>query len=312
MEQQETTHEPIRRLRADLRKAAASAMSIQEARYLVDLYYQMQDFRVASAAEVRAMSKSGEPVTVVDWVLETTEAIEAEIKKALEVYTDAHAMGRWSKGVIGIGPVIAAGLLAHIDVTKTKTVGGLWRFAGLDPTSRWNKKEKRPWNAKLKVLCWKCGESFVKQSGRPESLYGRLWVERKELETRRNLAGELAEQARTALERKRIGKDTEAYLWYSGCLTRDAAEKILSAPAEKRGAMVKQLAGEPDSGTRMLPPAHTHARAKRWAVKVFLCHYWEESYRQTYGKEPPEIYSITMLGHAHKIEPENSIKAKQN
>lgn len=310
MDQQEAIREPIRRLRADLRKAAATAMSVEEARYLVDLYYQIQDFRMASGAEIRAMSKSGEPVTLIDWVSGSMEAIEAEIKRALDIYTDAHALGQWAKSIVGIGPVIAAGLLAHVDVAKTKTVGGLWRFAGLDPTSQWGKGEKRPWNAKLKVLTWKLGESFVKQSGRPESLYGHLWAERKKLETGKNLAGEFAEQAKAALERKRIGKDTEAYLWYSGCLTREAAEKILAAPAEKRGAMVKDLAGEPDTGTRMLPPGHVHARAKRWAVKVFLCHYWEEAYRQKYGKEPPEIYSIVMLGHAHKIGPENSIKAE--
>lgn len=53
----------------------------------------------------------------------------------------------------GIGPVISAGLLAHIDIHRAVTVGHIWRFAGLDPSVKWLKKTKRPWNAGLKVLC---------------------------------------------------------------------------------------------------------------------------------------------------------------
>ena len=37
----------------------------------------------------------------------------------------------------GIGPVIAAGLLANIDIKQAPTVGHIWRFAGLDPTNKW-------------------------------------------------------------------------------------------------------------------------------------------------------------------------------
>ena len=91
--------------------------------------------------------------------------------------------------------MIAAGLEAHIDITRAPTVGHIWRYAGLDPTCEWRKGEKRPWNASLKTLCWKIGESFVKVSGKEKSLYGRLWKERKELEEKRNAAGEFADQA---------------------------------------------------------------------------------------------------------------------
>ena len=37
----------------------------------------------------------------------------------------------------GIGEVISAGLLAHLDVTKARHASGYWRFAGLDPTNDW-------------------------------------------------------------------------------------------------------------------------------------------------------------------------------
>jgi hypothetical protein len=191
-------------------------------------------------------------------------------------------------------------LSAHIDITKAPTVGHIWRFAGLDPTSRWEKGEKRPWNASLKVLCWKIGESFVKVSNHEKDFYGHLWRERKELETGKNENGDYVGQAREKLERFNIGKGTEAWLWYAGCLSREAAVEIRTSPAEKRMGLTKKLAGEPESGIRMLPPAHVHARSKRWVVKLFLAHWHHVAYELHYGTEPPKPYAITQLHHAHE------------
>lgn len=260
-------------VRADIRKAA-SELSETEARYLVDLYYQIQEFRKATANQVASMGKSGEPVAILQWAFDSMEKIEKQIRKTLDDYTDTQHMGRWAKDIVGIGPVIAAGLLAHIDMSRTKTVGSVWRFAGYDPSVTWEKKQRRPWNAQLKTLCWKIGESFVKQSGNPHCQYAKLYAKRKEIETAANEKMAYADQAKARLERYNIGKKTEAYKWLS---------------------------------QGKLPPGQIHARAKRWAVKVFLCHWWEEAYRSKYGKEPPGIYSIAMLGHVHKIEPDEKI-----
>lgn len=272
MEALQEIDRPLRILKADLKRAAAT-MTAHEARYLVDLYYQIQEFRKSANNQISAMEKDHEPMAIIDWVFGTTERIELEIKKALDIYTDKEptGMGAWAKGVIGIGPIISAGLLAHIDISKVQTVGGIWRFAGMDPTIQWEKHQKRPWNARLKTLCWKIGESFVKVSGNPNSLYGKLYTERKAKEIEANDRGDYADQAKRVLEVKKIGKQTEAYKYY--------------------------LQG-------MLPPAHIHARAKRWTVKIFLYHWFEQAYRQHHKKEPPEPYVIAILGHAHKIEAE--------
>jgi hypothetical protein len=251
-------------------KAAAQKLSSAEARFAVDLYYQVQEFRKATANQIRSLGQD-EPGELIGAIFGSMEKIEGRIKKGLDYYTDTQPLGVWCKDVVGIGPVIAAGLLAHIDLTKCKTVGGIWRFAGLDPTSKWSKGEKRPWNASLKRLCWIIGESFVKVSGNPKSVYGKLYVERKAYEQQRNDKGELADQAKTKLETVKIGKDTEAYKHYS---------------------------------VGRLPPAHIHERSKRWVVKLFLAHYHEAGCRLVLGKEPPEPYSLVMLGHVHKIEPE--------
>jgi hypothetical protein len=54
-----------------------------------------------------------------------------------------------------------------------------------------------------------------------------------------------------------------------------------------------------------LPPAHIHARAKRYAVKLFLAHYQQVAYELHFGKKPPNPYPIEILGHAHMIDPPN-------
>ena len=259
--------EPIQRLSKDL-AAAAKTLSNDEARFLVDAYYQMQNNRIRADAQVRSLRDSEEPHDVLRWLGAQSDSLENQIKRALGRYADGQPLGEWAQSIVGIGPVITAGLLAHIDISKAPTVGHIWRFAGLDPTQRWEKGQKRPWNASLKTLCWKIGESFVKVSGRDDAFYGQIYAERKALELSRNESLAFADQAKQALERKKFGKDTEARKHY-------------------------------ESGH--LPPAHIHARAKRYAVKLFLAHYHERGFKLLHGIDPPLPYPIAHLGHVHII-----------
>jgi hypothetical protein len=262
---------PIEKLRKDLRVAAAR-LSDKEARYLVDYYYLQQENRKRTGNQIRALGESSEPSDLIGWLDTQTTSLEHQIRNALGLYSQGHPVGRWAESITGIGPVISAGLLAHIDIKQAPTVGHIWRFAGLDPTQSWDKGEKRPWNAKLKVLCWKAGESFVKVSNKPEDVYGKVYAARKELETERNDAGAFAEQAAAKLEKHRIGKDTEAYKAYS---------------------------------TGKLPPAHIHARAKRYAVKLFLSSLHEVAYYVEYGKLPPRPYILSEPKHTHWFQAPN-------
>ncbi len=261
----------VQRLRRDLVKAA-STLSIDEARYLVDAYYAIQEYRKAAANQVRALAESKEPHDVLRWLFEQNDTVEKQIRRVLDSWTDVSPAACWAKSICGIGPVISAGLAAHIDISRCPTVGRIWRFAGLDPTVEWRKGEKRPWNASLRCLCWKIGESFVKVSGRPDDFYGKLYLQRKRVEQERNEAGEFAGQATRKLERFKIDKSTDAYAAYA--------------------------AGK-------LPPAHIHARAKRWTVKLFLAHYHQVAWTLATGSPPPKPYAISILGHADMILPPN-------
>ena len=261
------TESSVVKLSKDLRQAAAT-ISSTEARFLVDAYYQMQDRRIRSNNQLRQMPD--EPHEVLGWLAAQSTILENNVKGALDVYSKYHPIGERIRTVVGVGPVIAAGLLAHIDIHKAKTAGALWKYAGLAPSAQWKKGQKRPWNAALKVLCWKLGESFVKVSGNKNDVYGKIYKQRKELEAQRNESGEFAEQAKAKLEKFNIGKTTDAYKAYS---------------------------------IGKLPPAHIHSRATRFAVKLFLSHLQEVWWKHEFHTDPPAPYAMVHQGHAHKIEP---------
>ena len=269
MRQEATVMDPVDVLVRDLRKSAID-LGKDEARFLVDSYYQMQDDRKRSDNQLRSIYDTEEPHQILGWLATQNRRMENQIKAALDIYSDNHPAGQWARSQMGIGPVITAGLLAHIDIRKAPTVGHIWNFAGLNPGVTWEKGKRRPWNAELKTLCWKIGESFVKVSGKEDAYYGQVYKSRKESESFRNEKGEFKEQAAQILIDRNIGKDTDAYKAY--------------------------IKGK-------LPPAHIHARAKRLAVKLFLSHFHHVWYELEYGQSPPQPYAIAILGHAHYLKP---------
>jgi hypothetical protein len=260
----------VRRLSRELRTAAAG-LGDEAARYLVDTYYDMQHDRIRAAAQIRQAAAGEPPNPVLGWLAGSFETLEEGIRSALDQYTRAHRMGSWMRGVYGIGPVLSAGLLAHIDIARAPTVGHIWQYAGLaaDGQKPWTKGEKRPFNLRLKTLCWKVGQSFMKFSNRPECYYGGLYREQKAKYVAINTAGGYRERA-LGLALK-VGKATEAYKHYS--------------------------AG-------VLSPGHIDAMARRWAVKLFLAHLHGEWHERQFGKPAPLPYPIAILGHAHQRPPQ--------
>ena len=262
---------PVRKLDRDMGEAA-NTLTATEARYLVDSYYGMQEGRIRANNQIRALTASGEPHESIAWLSTKSRVLEESVKRALDAYSASHPVGSRMRTVVGVGPVISAGLLAHIDITRAPTAGAIWRYAGLDPTSEWKKGQKRPHNASLKTLCWKLGESFVKVCNHKDAVYGKLYQERKEVELAKNEAGAFADQAAAKLEKFNIGKTTDAYKAYS---------------------------------VGKLPPAHIHARAKRVAVKMFLSHLHQVWHEVEFGKTAPVPYVFEFADkeHVHKIEP---------
>ena len=324
------------RLADDMRQASR-LIGWREGRFLVDLYYQVQDLRTISNNRVKAAEEAGEPADVLRWVAKNARAFEDDIKAALGLFAGEYRLGRWLQSICGIGPVLSAGFLTTLDVRNAPTVGHWWRHAGYDPSLVWPSQEKarklvlevlggkkkvteqtvatcadrlnrrahqlrkaheflnrnkkecprwtpdnlakaisvRPFNARLKVLCFKAGDCFVKFQNHPEDNYGKFYVARKAYETRKNEAGDYAGQAeRRAGE---VGKKTVSYKHYSKGL---------------------------------LSPGHIHSRCRRYAVKMFMAHYHHVAHLDYHGTPPPKPYALEHLGHAHLIPPPLELPAE--
>lgn len=359
----------IEKLSKDLRTASRT-LGKKEAQYLVDTYYQVQKERIAAEGRVRAASTDALPHDMMNYITEQMRVLERQIAISLDVFSANHPIGPWLRGVVGIGPIIAAGFLAYIDIHKAPTASHIYSYAGLDPQKEWRSRayidnllreirdtmdewpaflelcsrmgrkplvilhqaelipeiptaedafsicnvllgtrmkgraefsadavlkellgsrvaegyenlvpqthlkwssitkalSRRPFSRELKVLCWKAGESFIKQSGNPNCTYGHIYQERKRLEIERNARGEFAAEAAKALKRFNYGKETISYKRY--------------------------IEGK-------LPDGHIHARARRFAVKMFLSDLHAEMCRGILGTEPPKPYAIAHLNHAH-------------
>jgi len=334
-------------------------MSRGETRFIVSSYYGIQKARLQVNNRYKALTKSGESTSMLSFILAGMKATENNMQKMLASFSVENGIGRWSESIPGIGPVISAGLISEIDITRAPTVGHIWRFAGMDPTSEWLGKEKatevvnavvkqratktevtdeqlaqianttnrradnlkrqvlalaaeikrklaekaaagetlteedqesdtnpvvtkgnlikvlskRPYNAALKQLVWKARDQFVKRAGKDTKakgpdIYGKMYADRKLLEIQRNEAGLFADIAYENMAK--VGKSTDAYKY---------------------------------NAKGMLPPGHIHARATRYAGKIFLAHWHHVAYELHYGTPPPKPYIIEIGGHTHYIKP---------
>ena len=138
-------------------------------------------------------------------------------------------------------------------------------------------------------------------SNNDKDIYGHFYKERKEFEDERNDAVmEVTPRAVPLIEAiddrgvaltSIDGETFTCYLihgkWYYGG----------NAMAAYDGAGTKKIGKDTDAiksyRVGKLPPAHIHARAKRYAVKLFLAHFHETGYRLHYGTEPPAPYPIS-------------------
>jgi hypothetical protein len=143
---------PAHKLTRDMMKALrqrGGGVTDSEVRFLVDLYYNMQGQRIAVGNQSKGLDrdakKSGneaEPHEAIDWVASQFGTLEQQVAKLLAIYVETHPMGWFFEQTVGIGPILAAGLLAHIDINKAPTAGHIWRFAGLDPNVQWCSRDQ--------------------------------------------------------------------------------------------------------------------------------------------------------------------------
>ena len=256
----------FRKMTSDVRSMSTN-LDQRSIREIVAAYYRIQEDRIALAAQARELRKAESPYELCEFLSDNLGYMETSLKTPLKLFAETYAVGRWALSQYGIGPVIAAGLIAHIDISKAPTAGSVWRYAGLDPTSKWEKGQKRPFNAELKTLSWKVGQSFMKFSGRDQCFYGKLYQQDKERRTKLNEEGAYAERAKEILTSKNWSDNDSKKVLQSG----------------------------------KLPKGQIDAQARRFAVKIFLSHFHAVWYEDHYKKPAPRPYTIAHMDHVHEI-----------
>jgi hypothetical protein len=243
----------------------AATLSNPEVRFLVSNYYDAQDARKRADMQLRHLGDTEvqELPGVLQYAAEVNAALEADVRKALKKFAEASAVGRWMMEQYGVAEVLTAGFLAHLDIEHAPTVGHFWSFAGLNPAMKWEKGEKRPYNAAVKQLCYHLGECFKRSSNSPQSIYGAIYRARKALLVERNENGFNAERAKTF--------------------------RTTSAEVRKKLAEGK------------LPDGNLDRQACNYAAKIFLSHLHAVMYWDHHKKPPPKPFAIQHQGHAHEI-----------
>lgn len=319
-------------------KAEAAAMGRVEARYLVDSYYQVQEYRKAAANQVRAGQQAVDepPMAVIGWLAGHVAGLESRIAALLKAWAQGQPVGAWAMSITGVGPIISAGLLAHIDIRKAPTAGHIWRFAGYDPSVEWLGKDG---GAELvhRVLGRKTGALepgdldlvAVATNRRAENIAALLQLPGKDGKAPPQTVAQLC----AVMARKPWNGDLKTLCWKIGdCFVKvsgheddvyghayqerkaweaqrniDGMYRDQAARKLERCKIGKDTDAYAAYSQGMLPPAHLNERAKRWAVKLFLSHWHHVAYEVEHGQPPdrPFILSREEGGHTHYLRPPN-------
>lgn len=149
-------------------------------RVLVDLRDALQRERIAFGNRVDALERAadtgnGESHATMnryhERFLELEKQAAADIADAVKEYPIYDSLRK----VKGVGPMLAAQLIAAIDIRRAETVSGLWKFAGYavveDRADRPVKGQKLAYNAHLKKVCYLLGTSFLKSNSPYRAVY---------------------------------------------------------------------------------------------------------------------------------------------
>lgn len=343
-----------------IKKIKEVGVSKKETKVLVDYYYQLQEKRLICEGQLRsAIQESDNTVghELLSWSYNQMRTMEKGYQDILDAVSKSSRVGRWLREIKGIGPTLAAALVAYFDIDKASSAGAFWSYAGLNnnlapkmsrdkakqivescisarggvldevtvakigqATGRkasmllsksTNGKGKivkddlikavsyMPYNKDLKVICWKCGQQFVKVANR-DSLYGRIYAERRIYETERNEMGLYANQAKMIL-----GQDYDYNPTDFAIVDEEDSEFYKNANDILRGKNYGKSTDAYEALTNgRLPKAQIQARAERYAVKLFISHLYEMMYEDKYGKKAPNPYVIEHMGHKDYIGPE--------
>lgn len=144
---------------------------MSDLKLLTRLFYEAQDQRKAAANRVGAYEGLGIETPYAHAALQDAEEYEKHLAKHIRALLKVNPFyNAWLKHVKGIGPLLAASLLAELgSPQRFNTVSALWSYAGLKVKNgeamRRAKGEKANWNPMVKMTAWKIGSQFIKTNG---------------------------------------------------------------------------------------------------------------------------------------------------
>lgn len=327
-------------LTKDLKKEIANVnnASMQEIRYLVDNYYQVQNKRIALQGQIRALRQEADVtgsnafVDILEWQLKCQKIQEDGIKKALECICKTSEVGRWLMSIKAIGPVTAAGLLAYFNVEGINYATHFMSYAGLNDNNRpWlgaekSKKIVEEVLGKSKTIT---NDHLTKISARTQWKYEYLDKVCSKYDDKGNLKSRSKTDLIKACSKIPYNKNLKVLMFKIGeSFVKNAnrgslygqlyqQRKALEIKLNDEGhykdqakAILesKNLGKETDAykaySKGKLPDAHIHRRAVRWATKIFVSHVFEEMYRVHNNEKPESYYVFSHQGHKDYIGPE--------
>ena len=107
-------------------------------RNLVDIYYDFQgqriqtQLRIGSSERANTLTKEELSIYGITTIMDNAAIFEQDIEKLITRQLKNHALWtQYLSKIQGIGPLIAAGLIAYIDdISKFKHVSSLWQYSG--------------------------------------------------------------------------------------------------------------------------------------------------------------------------------------
>lgn len=317
--------EHVKMLRADLRAAvdllaARGREGYDEVRFVVQQYYNVQENRIRAQLRAKRLQSAGKPNQIITWSLEHDEANESQIASFLNYYTKVEptGMGEWARSVVGIGPILASGLLAEIDIERTHSTSSLYSFAGLNPMQVWFSREearKIVSEEMAKAGTKKVADVLPEIAARSGRKFDALRNSNRSMKTGEvkppttdSVAAAIAKRPYNATLKTlswKIGMSFMKLVNHPRCFyghlygqfkadiiaKNDRGEYAeYAAQRLKTKNYGKETATYKAYSEGKLPDSQITGRARRMATKIFLCHWWEEYYERHYGVPAPLPY----------------------
>lgn len=229
-----------------------------------------------TAAKIRSshLAKDGFYDPQTNFFIKEGTAFKKKLLKPIADFVKQHPAYKWFSRIKGIGNENIAKVISLINIEKSNTMSGLWKFAGYatdqnGKAEKRSKGEKLPFNMTLKVMCNRLGTSLLKASAVGEASHYGLYY-----------AKEYAKYKEFFEERGVIISDFNK-------IPKKATIVTCKANAVKGGYMQS---------------LHLHQLAFRKMIKLFLAHLWQV-WREAENLPIRPPYAIEKMGHTTLIDP---------